>query len=603
MISPKAGGQAGRHTAWLIAAVAVLGLSACTAEVIEDFATPPAGPPTTPPAELRVISGNNQVGPTGSLLPAALVVRIFDSTGVPFPGAPVSWVVTSGDGTAVAAEAVTDEFGNARSGWELGNTTGAQTLTVSSPSLSDVTFSATATPVVIAVELLPASVNLLTGGTQQFSAQGAFRDGSTGNIPITYTATGGTITSNGLYTAGSNTGTFRVIARQSSGTLADTSVVSISTAQATLQSITLSPPSASVVAGSTQQFTVSGLMSDGSTIVPVVSYTATGGNISNNGLYTAGANTGNFRVIATQTGGTLADTSTVAITAPPPPPPPPPPGTGGTPIFHSDWSTGTGTTDAVIRDNSKATPWSARWGGRGSLNVVPATGLGFPSGMTNVLRVQHYQQDFDWVMANNIWSVPAIGSAIYFRVYLRNTVGNEVDAGSSYASTHPVESEGGANGISGGYYAMHYGSYADGTFPFLVAMNNATYPYNGWTPGAPTSNHGGRNYDPSTLVKNTTYRLEWKYTRTAANRYDFDMRIYGSDDKTLLFDRTNIFAWGGSRQTIATNGTGLSIDDSHIADLRIGINGGFATPSPQFVYWGGFAVCSDDWCGAYSSSF
>lgn len=601
MISPRVTGLLGRRTVLAMAAVGVLGLTACTAEVIEAGAGVPPGPPTTGPAELRLISGNNQSGPSGDILGNPLVVKVFDSTGVPFPAQPITWTVTAGNGTVVAAEAVTDAFGNAHAGWQMGDP-GAQTLVVSSPNLSDVTFSATSAPVLIGIELLPETVNLLQGETQQFQAQGVFRDGSRDDVGIVWTATGGTITNNGLYTAGSSNGTFRVIARRSGGTLADTSVVSISSATATLTSVTLTPATSSVVAGTTKQFSVSGLMSDGSTIVPVVTWSATGGSISTQGLYTAGSTPGSsFRVVATAVGVNLADTSAVTVTAAPPPPPPPPPGTGGTPIFHSDWSSATGSSDAAIRDNGKATPWSARWGGQGSLNVVPATGLGFPATMTNVLRVQHYQQDFDWVMANNIWSVPAIGSAIYFRVYIRNTVDNAVDAGSSYASTHPVESEGNPNGISGGYYAMHYGSYSDGTFPFFVAMNNATYPYNGWTPGAPTSNHGGRNYDPATLVKNTTYRVEWKFTRTAANRYDFDMRIYGGDDKTLLFDRTNIYAWGGNRQTIATNGTGLSIDDSHVSDLRIGINGGFATPSPQFVYWGGFAVCSDDWCGAYST--
>src|SRR5206468_9364762 len=44
---------------------------------------------------------------------------------------------------------------------------------------------------------------------------------------VTYSVTGGTITSGGLYTAGSTAGTFRVIAAQTGATLADTSVVSI----------------------------------------------------------------------------------------------------------------------------------------------------------------------------------------------------------------------------------------------------------------------------------------------------------------------------------------------------------------------------------------
>ncbi len=56
-------------------------------------------------------------------------------------------------------------------------------------------------------------------------------------------------------------------------------------------------------------------MSDGSTTVPTVTYTATGGTITAGGLYAAGATAGTYRVIATKLGGTLADTSTVLVVA------------------------------------------------------------------------------------------------------------------------------------------------------------------------------------------------------------------------------------------------------------------------------------------------
>jgi hypothetical protein len=55
-------------------------------------------------------------------------------------------------------------------------------------------------------------------------------------------------------------------------------------------------------------------MSDGSTVTPAVTYAATGGTISAGGLYTAGTTAGTFRVIATQQGGSLADTAAVTIT-------------------------------------------------------------------------------------------------------------------------------------------------------------------------------------------------------------------------------------------------------------------------------------------------
>ncbi len=42
--------------------------------------------------------------------------------------------------------------------------------------------------------------------------------------PVTYSATGGTITTGGLYTAGSSAGTFRVIATHQGRTLAHSTV-------------------------------------------------------------------------------------------------------------------------------------------------------------------------------------------------------------------------------------------------------------------------------------------------------------------------------------------------------------------------------------------
>ncbi len=59
------------------------------------------------------------------------------------------------------------------------------------------------------VTVSPASVNLQTGGTQQFTAT------DSAGLPVSWTATGGTITSAGLYQAGSVSGTFSVTATDS----------------------------------------------------------------------------------------------------------------------------------------------------------------------------------------------------------------------------------------------------------------------------------------------------------------------------------------------------------------------------------------------------
>ena len=146
------------------------------------------------------------------------------------------------------------------------------------------------------------------------SSKPGWSDGSSAAPEATYTATGGTITAGGLYSAGSTPGAYQVIARHAGGTLADTSAVTITAA--TLTQLILNPSSTSLAIRATQQFTVSGSWSDGSSTPPAVTYTATGGTITTGGLYTAGSVAGTYRVIAVQTGGTRADTSVVTIVAP-----------------------------------------------------------------------------------------------------------------------------------------------------------------------------------------------------------------------------------------------------------------------------------------------
>jgi parallel beta-helix repeat protein len=161
-----------------------------------------------------------------------------------------------------------------------------------------------------------------TGATKTFTASGRMTDGSTASVPVRFTATGGTITSGGVYTAGSTAGSYRVVATDTSGAFADTSSVSVTAPAPTLAAIVLTPASVSLQTGATQQFSASGRMSDGSTASVTVGFSATGGTISPSGLYTAGQNGGGFRVIATLSGGSLADTAAVTVSAPPPPPPP-----------------------------------------------------------------------------------------------------------------------------------------------------------------------------------------------------------------------------------------------------------------------------------------
>ena len=78
-----------------------------------------------------------------------------------------------------------------------------------------------------------------------------------------------------------------------------------------VEQLSLTPATLTLVAGRNWQFVVSRVGTDGRRTIPAVTYDATGGTITSGGLYTAGQAAGTFQVIATQQGGSLADTASV----------------------------------------------------------------------------------------------------------------------------------------------------------------------------------------------------------------------------------------------------------------------------------------------------
>lgn len=158
----------------------------------------------------------------------------------------------------------------------------------------------------VSINVSPASANLSPGQTQAFIAavQGA------SNAGVVWTATGGTITANGVFTAGASAGSYSVTASSAANSSASAS------AQVTIQanpiSVSISPASVSLAAGATQQFsaTVSNSSNTG------VNWTATGGVISATGLYTAGSTAGNYNVTASSAADAAKSASAaVGITA------------------------------------------------------------------------------------------------------------------------------------------------------------------------------------------------------------------------------------------------------------------------------------------------
>jgi len=184
-------------------------------------------------------------------------------------------------------------------------------------------------PDVVKIQVTPSNPTLEVGATADFSATGVLADGSTTAVGVTWSAGGGTIDPSGVFTAGSSTGTFKVIATRTTATMADTAIVTIVAAAPTLTSVVLKPTSYSLTTGTTKQFRAYGYNSLGDSVAVQVKFSASGGTITSNGLYTAGSTAGTYRVIATAN--SLADTSAVTLTAPvtaPTPSPTPTTGTG-----------------------------------------------------------------------------------------------------------------------------------------------------------------------------------------------------------------------------------------------------------------------------------
>jgi hypothetical protein len=175
-----------------------------------------------------------------------------------------------------------------------------------------------------AVEVTPSNVSLAPGVSQTFTAVGRLIGGSLVPIGVTWSSTGGSIDAGGTYVAGDTAGSYRVVATNTAGTLADTVTVSITappqpppplpSSPPVMQSVTLKPGSVTLATGSSKQFTTYGLTTAGDSVAVAVTFTATGGTVTPTGLYTAGSTIGTYRIIASA--GSLADTSVITVTKP-----------------------------------------------------------------------------------------------------------------------------------------------------------------------------------------------------------------------------------------------------------------------------------------------
>src|SRR5579863_7075961 len=135
------------------------------------------------------------------------------------------------------------------------------------------------------ITVSPATASVALGATQKFKASG--------QSSVTWSASAGTITSAGLFTAPATMPSSGTVTITASGTNNQSSSATVTLTQPLGGPITVSPSTASVVLGATQQFTASGQSS--------VTWSASAGTITSAGLFTAPA--------------TMPSSSTVTITA------------------------------------------------------------------------------------------------------------------------------------------------------------------------------------------------------------------------------------------------------------------------------------------------
>ncbi len=148
-------------------------------------------------------------------------------------------------------------------GLATGIAAGTTTITATSGKITG-SAALTVAPVLISISITPSIASIAAGYTQQFTATGTYSDGSTQNLTATarwMSSASSVATVSGGLATGVAQGTATITA--TSGTINGSAPLTVSAA--VLTSISVSPASPSIAAGTTQQFTATGNYSDGST--------------------------------------------------------------------------------------------------------------------------------------------------------------------------------------------------------------------------------------------------------------------------------------------------------------------------------------------------
>ena len=254
---------------------------------------PPSNPPPSNPPPANPVVNSVTVSPAS----ATLAVNATDFFSATIQGTAtntaVTWTASSGTITSAGAYTAPAKTGSA-------TITATSVFDPTKSASAKVTIAATA-PAVSSISLTPASASIVTGATLQLTAA---IQGTTSNKSVTWKTSSGTISSSGLFTASTSAGTATITAT-SAADATKSATATITVATPVVNSVTISPTTASVATGGTEQFsaTVQGTVSNKS-----IAWSTNSGTISSSGVFTAAATPGTATITVTS----LADPTKTA---------------------------------------------------------------------------------------------------------------------------------------------------------------------------------------------------------------------------------------------------------------------------------------------------
>ena len=545
-------------------------------------------------SSLERVSPTMQHGMVGEIAPYPVTVRVVDVEGVAAEGVIVRFDVFQGGGEALPRYDTTDASGYASVRWRLGPEPGTNYLRAVIPGVVATRFAAQGRmpAAMVDVEVSPGTVLLESiGATQAMSGYGFDQNGNLVGARFDWRSADPSIASvdsMGVVTAVDNGST--LIIGRAPNAMEDTAEITVAQRVA---NVSVTPALDTIRLAETTQLTPHPTDRNGH---PIEAYSAVWSSgspniasVSSTGLVT-GNSVGTTNVTVTIDGRAVSATIVVNTSAPPPP--------TGNVVFHSDWSTAQGGTIDAILDRGQALPWDLKVG-NGDLNrVVPAAGLGFPADMANVyLNVAEYSGNTsqlvytDQVRLHHTYGhlpIPGVGESLFYRWYMRYVVPDAIDP--TGGVPHTVQ-DGPAAGSQNWMWETPINR--DGTWAPQFAFSAANgYPNN--------------RFRAAPLLKNHTYRIELQILRTSTTTFQAHARIYDQNG-TLVRDDDDFRNGAGSGPNTLADGVQLNFDDvAYLAGWQIGNNGPSwrNVTAAQFPfnlwYFGGSAVCVDDWCGAYS---